>query len=318
MTAWGHPGELKQKADSSWFLLYPDLSYTEFDTAGYPIHYRDRFRRSDNTGSELRYRWFANGSLAGVPQANGKNTTDLHPRGITFTYKKIDGRSTDLVETAEDSTGRAYHYDYDGNGRLVDAWMPGVKLDLAGTTGTAKETYVPELPASALGVDAIETGGEIGEIRDADNEISLQVAWSEQRVGNLTRGSGDDAIITSISPQPDDTWIVTEGLNAPNPTVTTVSFAVDVDDRVQQTTIGQGDDATSTTTIFDRDGRVTETVDPAGVNTTTAVSHRRPPPHHLLARHRHNPPGHDRRAQTRDAAIPLHDLPLLRRHHPRS
>ena len=36
------------------------------------FHYRDRFRRSVDTGSELRFHWYPNGTLASIRQANAR------------------------------------------------------------------------------------------------------------------------------------------------------------------------------------------------------------------------------------------------------
>ncbi|RLE29664.1 MAG: hypothetical protein DRJ61_14125, partial [Acidobacteria bacterium] len=176
LTAWGTPSELKQKVDGSWFMLHPDGSYTEYSAQGQLTHHRDRFRKSADTGSELRFHFYPNGTLASIRQANGNHTTDLHPRTLSFGYT-ADG----LVESVTDAVGRQWTYDYE-NGRLSEARFGGLTLDSEGTTGDQIEKYAYQLTdLSRADGQTLRNGGQIDTVTDAQTRVVLN---ADPTVGN--------------------------------------------------------------------------------------------------------------------------------------
>ncbi len=186
LTAWGHPGELKKKADGSWFLLTPDGGYTEFSSDGLPTAIRDRHRLSEGTGSELRLHWHPDGTLAQVEQVNGTGSHVQHPRTLTFSY--TDPANPGVVTAVEDSAERSFSYRYDGFGRLLEAGISGIELDAAGQRGEVAEIYVnlPEDPSFATPkqleggalIDLVQVEADALTTRtvvDADYDLDLQL-----------------------------------------------------------------------------------------------------------------------------------------------
>ncbi len=287
LTAWGHPGELKRKA-GGWFMLTPDGGYTEYTNDGYPTVIRDRYRRDEDSGSEVRLLWHAEGTLAQMVQKNGKRTTDLNPRTLTFRYGEEDPVLGDglspksVVTSAEDSAGRTYLYTYDAAGRMLKAGIKGVELDAneTATTGNVIETYAPNTSeVGAPNPTTLEQGAQIATIHDAnedvlDRSVLLDTTWEDGRVTNVTRGEDgpdDPAIVTSIVKDTEEEWTITEGNNDPegHPTKTQIGLAELADNGgwTSTVTVGEGDDETTTTTTLDRDGRVDTVTAPGGITT---------------------------------------------------
>ncbi|HSN53357.1 MAG TPA: DUF6531 domain-containing protein, partial [Candidatus Sulfomarinibacteraceae bacterium] len=172
LTSWGHPGELKKKADGSWYLLRPDGGYTEFSADGYPTAIRDRHRQSTTTGSELRFHWHADGTLAQIEQVNGTFSQVERPRTLTFAYKdEVPG----VVSSVEDSVRRVYHYEYDSFGRLKEARIEGIQVAHDGASGNVLEQYgrLPGNPAAAT-VATLEGGSLLDEVRESKAESQLR------------------------------------------------------------------------------------------------------------------------------------------------
>ncbi len=280
LTAWAYPGELKRKADGTWFLLTPDGGYTEFATDGYPTVVRDRYREDKGSGSELRLLWHADGTLAQLAQVNGKVTTEINPRTMIFRYGAEDTELGDgqsppgLATSAEDSTGRTYLYAYDAFGRMVKAGIKNVALDSDETPGTIVESYLPALAtvgSPAPGV--LEEADQLDLVRDAEETLLLDADWVDGRVTRVTRGENGEngpAIVTSIVDDSPTEWKITEGVApAGVSTVTKISLGKEGEGWTSTVTVGLGEDATTSTTILDRDGRVRDVVEPGGVTTTT-------------------------------------------------
>ncbi len=106
--------------------MYPDGGYTEFSADGPPTAMRDRHRLSDATGSELRFIWYGDGTLAQIAQVNGTFSQVQNPRTLTFSYKEDSVHG--VISSVEDSTGRIYDYDYDAFGRLEEARIEEIQL----------------------------------------------------------------------------------------------------------------------------------------------------------------------------------------------
>ncbi|HSN54222.1 MAG TPA: DUF6531 domain-containing protein, partial [Candidatus Sulfomarinibacteraceae bacterium] len=173
LTSWGHPGELKKKADGSWYLLRRDGGYTEFSADGYPTAIRDRHRQSRATGSELRFHWHADGTLAQIEQMNGTFSQVEHPRTLTFSYEE-DGVAG-VVSSVEDSAQRVYHYEYDSFGRLKEARIEGIQVAHDGASGNVLEQYgrLPGNPVPAT-VAGLEGGSLLDEVRESKAESQLR------------------------------------------------------------------------------------------------------------------------------------------------
>ncbi len=241
---------------------------------------RDRYRENKNSGSELRLLWHADGTLAQLVQVNGKATTDINPRTTIFRYGAEDTELGDgqsppgLVTSAEDPTGRTYLFAYDGFGRMVKAGIKNVALDSDETPGTIVESYVPALAtvgSPAPGV--LEEAGQLDLVRDAEETLLLDADWVDGRVTRVTRGENGEngpAIVTSIVDDSPTEWKITEGVApAGVSTVTKISLGKEGEGWTSTVTVGLGVDATTSTTILDRDGRVRDVVEPGGVTTTT-------------------------------------------------
>ncbi len=193
LTAWGHPGELKKKADGTWFLLMPDGGYTEFSGDGQPTAMRDRYRLTKSSGSEIRFNWYGDGTLAQISQVNGKYTTDVFPRTISFTYGETgDGQSNGLIEIAEDSTPRKWEYIYDDFGRLSRATIKGIVIDADGNTADHFERYtcLDDDPGTEV-ASGLEMGARIDTVHDAEDRTTLDVdadGGNPLRVGKSCQG----------------------------------------------------------------------------------------------------------------------------------
>ena len=187
-TAWGHPGELRRTFEGAWWLRLPDSSYAMYDAEGYPTVFRDPFRRSDDSGSELRYRWNGDGTLAQVAQVNGARTTGAHPRAISFEHDPATG----VVTAAEDSFGRRYEYGYDSHGRLTEARIRDVRLASLGLTGDVVETYAAAvgLPTAAS-PEALDEGGFLSTVTDGESRVLLDVGYEEGGVRAVSLGELD-------------------------------------------------------------------------------------------------------------------------------
>jgi len=198
LTAWAIPAELKRTSDG-WLLKTPDASYTLFDEAGYPTVLRDRHRLSADSGSELRFHWHPDGTLAQISQVNGAHSTDAHPRSLLFTR---DSRG--LVTKVEDSTraagatsGRVFEYTYDSYGRLRTAKIDGVVLaadSLGGATGTVTESYEPTVEVvSPADPDHLARGSHVLSVTDAESRQTLSATYEptsglEGRVNSVSIG----------------------------------------------------------------------------------------------------------------------------------
>jgi RHS repeat-associated protein len=273
-TAYGHPGELKHRRGGGWILWYPDGSYAELSEQGRLTWVRDRFRKSESTGSELGFLWAADGTLLSIVQHNGLGSGLTQPRSIVFEHN-----DNGFITKATDSTGRVVDYSYDEHGRLERVTLPEVQLSVGGASARPTEEY----DYRDLGDDTfsnLDTGGQITEVRDASGQPSLKITYAGTVVTGITRGSGDDAVTVSIG-QPtaklaaggDPTsWVVTEGVGSSNPTTTLVGLEyLETDARWQETvTVGYGDADLTTTTYLDRDYREVERIEPGGIRTVTA------------------------------------------------
>ncbi len=263
LTAYGYPGELKKLRSGGWLLKRPDDGYTTFDGGGYPELVRDRLRTDERSGSELRYHWFANGTLAQLSQANASHSEDTVPRTISFTYGEQG-----LVEAAQDSTGRTYRYGYDDNGRLTSASIGGVRTSSSGGTATVTESYQPELASVTAAIPGqLDHGAQLAEVTDAGGNVVVHVTWDGRQAQGLRRGAGADALVTTVSRIDDSHWQIQEGSSSP--IRTHVALTDEGTGWRQRVVVGEGSEASESSTLLDRDGRVLETVDSGGITTTT-------------------------------------------------
>ena len=196
LTSWGTPLELKQKRDGSFFLLSGDGAYVEFSLGGDPIVARDRWRRDDESGSELRFVWGTSGKLLGLVQENGTGSAETHQRAVWFRYDEEDGLSADselgVITSVQDSTGRSVNLQYDNAGRLVQTEWPEVRLD-------AKNSLRKGRPAEQLTYEGVQGTDEI-DVRFLKGQKLLSV--SERGDSNaIDRRTLDVAYESSASGQ---------------------------------------------------------------------------------------------------------------------
>ncbi len=286
LTAWAHPGELKRRAGGGWLMLTPDGGYTEYSAEGLPTRVRDRYRKNEEAGSELKLLWYADGTLAQIVQSNGTRSTELKPRTMIFNYEDEDSELGDgnsppgLVTSVEDSAGRTYLYAYDDSGRMQKAGIKGVQLAYEGSPGDVIETYTKDASAksSVLPMD-LERGDQIKMIEDSKGNVLIDVDWEEGRVQKVTRGRDDatgPAIDTTITEDSETQWTIVEGVTpAGPPTLTQISLVENGSDGWDGTVTVGG--VLTTSTQIDKDGRLRSVRDPAGISTTTVYydGHRR-------------------------------------------
>jgi RHS repeat-associated protein len=185
LTAAGVPYELRAKRDGGWWLREPEGSWWEFDGHGLPVVYRDRRRRSEREGWEVRYSWSASGQLLQVEQVNGLGTEVAKPRRVVLEWDDEKG----VVKAVEDSTGRRWSYSYDAHRRLVGVKVEGVVVSYAGTTQDVQTTYLWENPGDGPVLQRLRLGNRVREERDGEERRVVAVTYREDgRVERLQHG----------------------------------------------------------------------------------------------------------------------------------